>query len=111
MGKAKIFLFEKNLNLSQGRHSIKISKKLEKNIKKELYTEIEKEIDILINSFYGKEFENNENYYGEGKDKEGRQNARVVARNMIFMMRAIKDAKEKYGLPELEKPEVTNFIK
>ena len=71
LGKAKIYLFDKYLNLSQGRHSIKINKKLEKSNNKELYTEIEKEIDILINSFYGKEYENSENYYGEGKNKEG----------------------------------------
>ena len=71
LGKSKIYLFDKNFNLSQGRHSIKINKNKEKNDEKELYTEIEKEIDILINSFYGKEYENSENYYGEGKDKEG----------------------------------------
>ena len=56
LGKAKIFLFDKYLNLSQGRHSIKINTNLEdinKN-EKELYTEIEKEIELLINSFYGK---------------------------------------------------------
>lgn len=45
------------------------------------------------------------------EDEEGRQNARVVARNMVFMMKAIKDAKEKYGLPELEEPVATHFIK
>lgn len=33
------------------------------------------------------------------KDEEGLQNARVVARNMVFLMKAIKDAKEKYGPP------------
>ena len=46
---------------------MKINKNLENNDEKEVYTDIEKEIDILINSFYGKEFENSENYYGEGK--------------------------------------------
>ena len=45
------------------------------------------------------------------KDEEGLQNARVVARNMVFLMKAIKDAKEKYGLPEKEETKVTNFIK
>jgi len=60
LGKAKIFLFDKNLNLYQGRHSIKISKNLDND--NVTYTEIEKEIDILINSFYGKEFTNSENY-------------------------------------------------
>ena len=45
------------------------------------------------------------------KDEEGLQNARVVARNMVFLMKAIKDAKEKYGLPEKEETKFTNFIK
>ena len=45
------------------------------------------------------------------KDEEGLQNARVVARNMVFLMKAIKDAKEKYGLPELEETKFTHFIK
>ena len=45
------------------------------------------------------------------KDEEGLQNARVVARNMIFLMKAIKDAKEKYGLPEKEETKYTHFIK
>ena len=45
------------------------------------------------------------------KDEEGLQNARVVARNMVFLMKAIKDAKEKYGFPELEKSKSTHFIK
>ena len=71
LGKAKLFLFDKNLNLYQGRHSIKINKNLEDNNEKEIYTEIENEIDILINSFYGKEYENSENYYGEGNNKDG----------------------------------------
>jgi multimeric flavodoxin WrbA len=45
------------------------------------------------------------------KDEEGLQNARVVARNMVFLMKAIKDAKEKYGLPESEDAKFTHFIK
>ena len=45
------------------------------------------------------------------QDEEGLQNARIVARNMIFLMRAIKDAKEKYGLPETEQITFTHFIK
>ncbi len=44
-------------------------------------------------------------------DDEGLQNARIVARNMIFLMRGIALAKEKYGLPEIEDIEYTNFIK
>ena len=45
------------------------------------------------------------------QDEEGLQNARVVARNMVFLMKAIKDAKEKYGLPETEDIKFTHFIK
>ena len=45
------------------------------------------------------------------QDEEGLQNARVVARNMVFLMKAIRDAKEKYGLPETEKVKSTHFIK
>ena len=43
------------------------------------------------------------------KDKEGLQTMRNLARNMAFMIRAIADAKEKYGLPTLESGEFTSF--
>ena len=43
------------------------------------------------------------------KDKEGLQTMRNLARNMSFMIKAIADAKEKYGLPELEHSEFTSF--
>ena len=46
------------------------------------------------------------------EDKEGLRNARVVARRMTFLMKAIKDAKENY--PDLLKDEPrvsTHFIK
>ena len=36
------------------------------------------------------------------KDKEGLQTMRNLARNMTFMIKAFKDAKEKYGLPDVE---------
>ena len=56
------------------------------------------------------------NGFGRGKgevegDEEGLQNARFVARNMIFLMRSITLGKEKYGLPEAETVTRTNFIK
>lgn len=44
-------------------------------------------------------------------DEEGLQNARIVARNMLFLIKAISDAKEKYGLPKLEETKYTHFIK
>ena len=69
LGSSKIYLFDKNLNLYQGRHVIKI--KQNNNLEEEKYNEIEKEIEVLINSFYGQEFNNSVNYYGQGKDKIG----------------------------------------
>ena len=43
------------------------------------------------------------------KDQEGLQTMRNLARNMAFLIRAIADAKEKYGLPEPELEEFTSF--
>lgn len=46
------------------------------------------------------------------QDKEGLRNARIVAKRMVFLMNAIKEAKEKY--PELlidEEKTPTHFIK
>ena len=45
------------------------------------------------------------------QDEEGLQNARIVARNMVFLMKAIAEAKAKFGLPETEEVKVTHFIK
>ena len=105
LGKSKIFLFDKNFNLSQGRHSIKINKNRENNEGEELYTEIEKEIDILINSFYGKEYENSENYYGEGTDKEG-----IKIKDSKLKEEEIKD-NYFYDLETKEPKLKTDFIK
>ena len=43
------------------------------------------------------------------KDKEGLQIMRNLARNMVFLMRAVADAKDKYGLPLQESTEHTSF--
>ncbi len=43
------------------------------------------------------------------KDLEGLQTMRNLARNMAFMIKAIADAKEKYGLPRLERGAFTSF--
>lgn len=43
------------------------------------------------------------------KDKEGLQTMRNLAKNMSFMIKAIVDAKEKYGLPQLEMEAFTSF--
>ncbi|WP_300692656.1 flavodoxin family protein [uncultured Oscillibacter sp.] len=44
------------------------------------------------------------------QDAEGLQTMRTLARNMTFLMRSIQLGKEKYGLPEREKFQRTNFI-
>lgn len=43
------------------------------------------------------------------KDLEGLQTMRNLAHNMAFMIRAIRDAEEKYGLPEKETGVFTSF--
>lgn len=44
------------------------------------------------------------------EDKEGLYTMRMLAKNMIFLMKAIALGKEKYGLPVKEERAVTNFI-
>ena len=44
------------------------------------------------------------------KDDEGIQTMRVLARNMVFLMKSIALGKEAYGLPEKEEHVMTNFI-
>lgn len=43
------------------------------------------------------------------KDLEGLQTMRNLARNMSFMIKAIADAKDKYGAPKLEREFFTSF--
>ena len=45
------------------------------------------------------------------QDAEGLQTMRTLARNMAFLMKSITLGKEKYGLPEKEPRQVTNFIR
>lgn len=45
------------------------------------------------------------------KDAEGLQMMRTLARNMSFLIKSIALGKEKFGLPEKETPERTNFIR
>ncbi len=45
------------------------------------------------------------------KDEEGLQSMRTLAKNMAFLMKSIALGKEKFGLPEKEKPIRTNFIR
>lgn len=45
------------------------------------------------------------------QDLEGMQIMRVLARNIVFLMRGIALAKEQYGLPETEEWQGTHFIR
>lgn len=45
------------------------------------------------------------------QDAEGLQTMRTLARNMAFLMKSIALGKEKYGLPEKESQQYTNFIR
>jgi len=45
------------------------------------------------------------------EDAEGLQTMRTLARNMTFLMRSIELGREKYGLPEREPFQRTNFIR
>ena len=45
------------------------------------------------------------------QDLEGMQTMRTLARNIAFLMKSIALGKEKYGLPERETGQWTNFIR
>ena len=45
------------------------------------------------------------------QDLEGMQTMRTLAHNMSFLMKSIELGKEKFGLPEKEKGQYTNFIR
>ena len=45
------------------------------------------------------------------QDAEGLQTMRTLAQNMTFLMKSIALGKAQFGLPEVEKREVTNFIR
>ena len=45
------------------------------------------------------------------QDEEGLQTMRTLARNMTFLMKSIALGKERYGLPEKEAFQRTNFIR
>ena len=45
------------------------------------------------------------------QDIEGLRTVRMLAENMTFLMKSIALGKEKYGLPEKEQGEMTNFIR
>ena len=102
LGTTKIFLFDENLNLYQGRHIFKLNKNINNNkIEKENNNEkngniliaseeqldyIGKEIDLLVNTFFEKEFKNTLNYYGnkEGIPITNNMNNKDIFNNYYF---------------------------
>ena len=44
-------------------------------------------------------------------DEEGKQTMRVLARNMVFLMKSIALGKEQFGMPETEEHAWTHFIR
>ena len=44
-------------------------------------------------------------------DKEGMRTMRELARNMSFLMKSIELGRQRFGLPESEPPQFTNFIR
>ncbi len=44
-------------------------------------------------------------------DLEGLQQMRTLAHNMTFLIRSIEEGKKAFGLPQLEEPQRTNFIR
>lgn len=45
------------------------------------------------------------------QDAEGLAHMRILARNMVFLMKSIALGKEEFGIPETESYELTNFIR
>ena len=83
LGTTKIFLFNNNLNLEQGRHIFKLEKtqfkknNIENDItREEQLDEIGKELDSLINNFYGKENAKYLDYYGKINEEQN-QNEKI----------------------------------
>lgn len=46
-----------------------------------------------------------------GLDEEGKQTMRVLARNMVFLMKSIALGREKFGMPKKEEHAWTHFIR
>ena len=49
--------------------------------------------------------------YQAEQDAEGLQQMRTLAKNMSFLMKSIALGKEKFGLPEKEPKQFTNFVR
>ena len=78
------------------------------------YDELNKYFAISNMPIASSQYWNSIHGRGQGEaemDEEGKQTMRILARNMIFLMRSIQLGKEKYGLPESEEHAWTHFIR
>ena len=107
LGSTKIYLFNDNLDLQQGRHAFKLNKiqftnnnEIENNERENQLDDIGKEIDSLINCFYGAEKEKTLDFYGIITESQN-QNDKVE----IKLGDKFKNMNEKYHFnKDLQKP-------
>ena len=118
VGTTKIYLFNGNLNLEQGRHVFKLNKEQfnnynenENNIninqtsdkREDELDEVGKELDSLINSFYGAENEESIDYYGKNCENVNNPNEKIEVK--IKDKDKTKNMEEKYYYnKDLQKP-------
>ena len=117
LGTTKIYLFNGNLNLEQGRHVFKLTKEQfncnneKENVininqtsdkREDELDEVGKELDSLINSFYGAENEESIDYYGKNSEIGNNTNDKIDTKKEKDKM---KNMEEKYYYnKDLQKP-------
>ena len=120
LGTTKIYLFNGNLNLEQGRHVFKLTKEQFNNFnenenvininqtsdkREDELDEVGKELDSLINSFYGAENEESVDYYGKNCENGNNTNDKIDTK--IKEKDKVKNMEEKYYYnKDLQKPVV-----
>ena len=120
LGTTKIYLFNGNLNLEQGRHVFKLTKEQFNNNnenensininqssdkREDELDEVGKELDSLINSFYGAENEESIDYYGKNCESGNNTNDKIDTK--IKEKDKVKNMEEKYYYnKDLQKPVV-----
>ena len=118
LGTTKIYLFNGNLNLEQGRHVFKLTKEQFNNFnenensininqtsdkREDELDEVGKELDSLINSFYGAENEESVDYYGKNCESGNNTNDKIDTK--IKEKDKVKNMEEKYYYnKDLQKP-------
>ena len=117
LGTTKIYLFNGNLNLEQGRHVFRLNKEQfncnneKENVininqtsdkREDELDEVGKELDSLINSFYGAENEESIDYYGKNSEIGNNTNDKIDTKKEKDKM---KNMEEKYYYnKDLQKP-------